>query len=159
MEKISIKIDTVCYCIKYQYLPKQINHSHWVKTELSFGESVAFEMLLVVSFLCETLSGDVWGISWLNCPLQSFDWRARAMSLGVTAHTGGKTEAWLQMMWLPAEGETPWCVNVLFFFVFLSPKMTLILPPFENQKELKDKTAQQMWAVYCSVCFSLILCH
>lgn len=43
---------------------------------------------------------------WSTC--SSRVWWAQIESLGLTANTGGKTEARLQMMWLPAKGETPW---------------------------------------------------
>lgn len=62
------------------------------------------------------------------------------MSLGVTAYTGGKTEARLQMMWLPAEGETPWqmCECAFLFWGGLFLTRYDSLPLFANQKELKD---------------------
>lgn len=60
------------------------------------------------------------------------------MSFGATAHAGGKTEAWLYVMWLPEEGEMPWqmCVCAflsfsffsLFCMVFSLPSMTVSFP-------------------------------
>lgn len=57
VETLRIKINAAYYCIMCHYLPRQINHSHWVKMELSVGESVACGMLMVVSFLCKNLFG------------------------------------------------------------------------------------------------------
>lgn len=64
------------------------------------------------------------------------------MSLGITAHRGGKTEARLQVMWLPAEGETPRMCEYAFFRLLFYQNVVVsfsLVPCLKIKKSSKTK--------------------